>query len=62
MHNLFLVQTPFQLFNAIEAKNRFHPNDKNILIIIHKGQQKNMEQIHEILDYDNEWFEVIYID
>lgn len=62
MHNLFLVQTPFQLFNAIEAKNRFHTNEKNILIIIHKGNQKNLDQINEILDYDNEWYDVIYID
>lgn len=62
MHNLFLVQTPFQLFNAIEAKNRFHSNEKNILIIIYKGQQKNLDQIHKILDYDSEWFEVIQID
>lgn len=62
MYNLFLVQTPFQLFNAVEAKNRFHLNQKNILIIIHKGNQKNLDQIKKILDYDNEWMDVIQID
>ncbi|MBD3808716.1 MAG: hypothetical protein IE880_08395, partial [Epsilonproteobacteria bacterium] len=50
MYNLFLVQTPFQLFNAVEAKNRFHLNQKNILIIIHKGNQKNLDQIKKILE------------
>ena len=62
MYNLFLVQTPFQLFNAIEAKNRFHHNEKNILIIIHKGNKKNYDQMKMILDYDKEWFDVIEID
>lgn len=62
MYNLFLVQTPFQLFNATEAKNRFHTNEKNILIIIHKGNQKNYDQINIILDYDKEWFDIIEID
>lgn len=62
MNNVFLVQTPFQLFNAIEAKNRFHPNDKNILIIIHKGKQNNLDQINKILNYDQKWSEIIQID
>lgn len=62
MYNLFLVQTPFQLFNAIEAKNRFHHDEKNILIIIDKGKQKNLEQINKILDYDNEWFKIVQIE
>ena len=62
MYNLFLVQTPFQLFNAVEAKNRFHLNDKNILIIIDKGNKKNYDQMQMILDYDKEWFDVIKID
>lgn len=62
MYNLFLVQTPFQLFNAVEAKNRFHLNQKNILIVIHKGNQKNLDQIKKILDYDSGWTEVIQID
>jgi len=62
MYNLFVVQTPFQLFNAVEAKNRFHLNQKNILIIIHKGNYKNLDQIMKILDYDSGWTEVIKID
>ena len=62
MHNLFLVQTPFQLFNVIEVKNRFHTNEENILIIIYKGQERNLEQINKILEYDDKWLEVIYID
>lgn len=62
MYNLFLVQTPFQLFNTIEAKNRFHAKEKNILLIIYKGNQKNYDQMKMILDYDNEWFNVIEID
>jgi len=62
MYNLFLVQTPFQLFNAIEAKNRFHKNEKNILIIIHKGNEKNLNQINTIIDYDKDWMKIIQID
>lgn len=62
MKNIYLVQTPFQLFNAIEAKNRFHANEKNILLIIHKGNQKNLDQINKILHYDKEWYEIIQID
>jgi hypothetical protein len=62
MYNLFLVQTPFQLFNSIEAKNRFHKDEKNILIVINKGNEKNLNQITEIINYDTHWDEIIQID
>jgi hypothetical protein len=62
MYNVFLAQTPFQLFNAVEAKNRFHLNQKNILIIINRGNQKNLDQIKKIVDYDKDWSDVIQID
>lgn len=62
MYNIFLVQTPFQLFNAIEAKNRFDKNEKNILILINRGKEKNLDQIKKILEYDSEWFDLIQID
>jgi len=46
MYNVFLAQTPFQLFNAVEAKNRFHLNQKNILIIINiKVHKINLKSI-----------------
>jgi len=61
MYNLFLIQTPFQLFNATEAAHRFHEEEKNILIFIDKGNQKNRQQIEKILEYDNSWHEVVVV-
>lgn len=61
MTNIFLVQTPFQVFNAIEAKQRFHKDEYNILIIIDKGNTKNKYQIDFILEKNYNWDKVITI-
>lgn len=59
--NIFIIRTPFQLFNVIEAKNRFHKNEKNFLIIIDNKHPKNMGQIQELLLFDKKWFKIINI-
>ncbi|WP_298143898.1 hypothetical protein [uncultured Acinetobacter sp.] len=51
--NLFIVFTPFQLFNVLEAKNRFHKNDNNILLFIDKGNPKNKAQVDYILSQNS---------
>jgi len=55
--NLFIAKTPLQLFNCIEAKNRFHQDETNILFYQY---QRNIDklQIENMLN-SNEWSEVI---
>lgn len=61
--NLFIIFTPFQLFNALEAKNRFHSHEHNILLFINKGNAKNKAQIDYILSQNtfSEIHELNYI-
>ena len=59
--NIFIVRTPFQLFNAIEAKNRFHAEDENILLIIDNGNKSNMAQIRRVMKCDSSWQETIQL-
>ena len=42
---LFIIQTPFQLFNAIEAAGRLEENSENTLIFIDRGNARNKEQV-----------------
>jgi len=51
------VRTPLQLFNAIEAKKRFHREDSNILF--YQYQRKIDKELMEKLIIDSEWEEVI---
>lgn len=55
--NLFIARTPLQLFNCIEAKNRFHVNEKNVLFYQYQ-RSIDKNQIESII-YDHEWTEVI---
>ena len=47
MKNLFIVGTPLQLINAIEAINHFKL-ENNILVIVHRSLEANKNQIDEI--------------
>ena len=59
MSNLFLVRSPFQLINAIEAANYFK-SDKNILIIIYTDIAANNTQIKKVLKLFK-WDDIIYL-
>ena len=55
--NLFIAKTPLQLFNCIEAKNRFHKEDKSVLLYQY---QRSIDQIQmKNLIKKDEWFDVI---
>jgi hypothetical protein len=55
--NLFIAKTPLQLFNCIEARNRFHKSEKNVLFYQY---QRNIDKIQiENLIKEEEWLEVI---
>ncbi|VAW63381.1 hypothetical protein MNBD_GAMMA11-1570 [hydrothermal vent metagenome] len=58
MTNVFLVKTPLQLLNAIEARHYFNL-DLNDCVLIAMGDRKSQPQILMLLDDINEWGEVI---
>lgn len=60
MKNLFIVGTPLQLINAIEAVNQFKL-ENNILIIVHRSLHANRVQIDELKNL-YEWEEIIDIE
>lgn len=55
--HLFIVRTPLQLFNAIEARKRFHKEDVNILF--YQYQRMVDKRLMENLIITSEWDEVI---
>lgn len=55
--NIFLVTSPFQLINAIEAKKKFNCKD-NILILRDEKSNLGKSQIDYILSLDS-WDHVI---
>ncbi|MDF1874443.1 hypothetical protein JHD48_01705 [Sulfurimonas sp. SAG-AH-194-I05] len=57
--NLFVIGTPLQLINAIEAIEHFHLKN-NILVLINMSKMLNKEQVDEIRTL-HEWKEVIEI-
>lgn len=60
MKRLFIVRTPLQLFNAIEAKERFfQENIKNELLIVY-GSEKDLEIIKVMLGEQSGWDRIIY--
>ena len=54
--NIFIAKTPLQLFNSIEAKNRFHKNETNILFYQYNSSV-DREQIESLIVVD-EWQEI----
>lgn len=50
MKNLFIVESPLQLINCIEAKSHFHIKEEDaLLIIINKNGVENFKQINNTL-------------
>lgn len=60
MKNLFIVGTPLQLINAIEAINHFKL-ENNILVIVHRSLEANRNQIDEIRNL-YKWEKIIDIE
>ena len=44
--NLFLACTPLQILNATEARDRFHPNEKNFLVMFHSPRFWSRKRAH----------------
>ncbi|HHH19370.1 MAG TPA: hypothetical protein ENK86_02490 [Campylobacterales bacterium] len=57
MKNLFIVRTPLQLLNALEAKHHFNTQN-NILIVIYSVNQTDKAQMDKILN-EADWDEII---
>ena len=55
--NLFIARTPLQLFNCIEAKNRFHEKEENILFYQYQHQVDKTQM--ENLIHNSQWSRVI---
>ncbi len=60
MKNIYIIRTPLQLLNALEAKHHF-PAETNILIVNAREGQVNKSQIDTFLSKE-EWDEVIWVD
>jgi hypothetical protein len=56
---LFIIRTPLQLFNAIEARNRFHKGQKNHLFLFYKKEQDKLK-LEQLLD--SEWTEITWFE
>lgn len=59
LQNLFIIGTPLQLINAIEAVKYFEL-ENNILILIHRSRESNKTQMQNILN-SYQWKEIIEI-
>jgi hypothetical protein len=57
MKNLFVVRTPLQLINALEAKYHFKTQN-NILIVVYSVNQTDKEQMNKIIN-EKDWNEII---
>jgi hypothetical protein len=57
--NLFLIASPFQLLNAIEAKSHFSESAAT-LVMLHSADTQNNDQMMQILDLAP-WNEVIIV-
>jgi len=60
LNNLFIIGTPLQLLNAIEAVKHFHL-ENNILVLVHRSLKANKAQIDSIISL-YKWKEVIEIE
>lgn len=60
MHNLFIVQSPFQLLSAIEGAHRFN-QDINILILCYSPEETNNRQTRILHSYYSRWDRVIVV-
>ncbi|MCW9056373.1 MAG: alpha-2,8-polysialyltransferase family protein [Gammaproteobacteria bacterium] len=60
MKSIFLIKTPLQLLNAIEARHHFNL-DANDCILIIMGDRKSQPQILNLANKINEWSNVVIL-
>lgn len=60
MKNLFIVRSPLQIINAIEAVHNFNLTD-NTLVLIHNRSITNTEQMKDLLNLIK-WEEIIHVE
>jgi len=58
-YNIFIVGSPLQLFNGIEASHYFKTTN-NILLLLHVCEEESIAQIEKLLNFMT-WSDVIYI-
>lgn len=56
MKNLYIAKSPLQLFNCIEARNRFSKYDENILIAVYRNST-DRKLLHQLINEDD-WNQV----
>lgn len=61
MNNLFLITSPLQLINAIEAKEHFKLTSNILVVIFTEHASKNKNQISRLIK-EEEWDQVIRFD
>ena len=60
MNNIFLVKSPLQLLNAIEAKHHFELDDKNCYLLI-MGDRKSYSQLMKLVIASQQWSNVVLL-
>lgn len=60
MNNIFLIKTPLQLLNAVEAKHKFNLKSDDCALII-MGDRKSQPQILSLANAMDEWGKVIIL-
>jgi hypothetical protein len=61
MNSVFLVKSPLQLLNAIEAKHYFRLNTEDCVLII-MGDRKSQPQILELANIQHHWGKVVLLE
>lgn len=61
--NLFMVSSPLQFINALEAKHYFNYFSENCILLIFQDSGKNRHTIHRIKNMikETDWYKVYYI-
>lgn len=60
MNNIFLVKSPLQLLNAIEAKHHFELDDKDCYLLI-MGDRKSYPQLMKLVIASQQWNNVVLL-
>jgi len=60
VNNVFLIKSPLQLLNAIEAKHHFRLNTEDCILII-MGDRKSLPQILELAKTQHQWGKIILL-
>jgi hypothetical protein len=58
-NSVFIVRTPLQAFNAVEARERFCQNQNNYIIIVYRNSMD--KKLLESIVLSENWFKVSYV-